>query len=74
MRALESYVQPLLLVGILIVSMMLHATWILDSSYEPGDLGVDEYKDTLYMEDGSMKINIHQSGFNDLTGWYRSSE
>ena len=66
MRGLESYVQPLLLGGILIVSMMLHATWILDSSYEPGDLGVDEYKDTLYTEDGSMKI--------DLTGWHRSSE
>ena len=69
----ETYVQSLLVLGILMGSMMLRTTWILSSSYEGGALEVDENEGTPYTEDCNMKFDTHDRIFADLAGWYRST-
>ena len=72
--AMEPFVQPLLLLVILGVSMVLHESWILDSSYAAIDEDFNVDKDVVYTADGSSDcISSLNETKLDLALWYSSN-
>ena len=72
--AMEPFVQPLLLLVILGVSMVLHESWILGSSYAAIDEDFNVDKDVVYTADGSSDcISSLNETKLDLALWYSSN-